>query len=1815
MNNELQLIQKVELRLALAKTDDAFQTQFNTYLTPLLLKFASTDPLVKQALIKTIKFLLSKFNTIPNLKVPYIELLDQIKNPNLKQGQDSTLVQTYSLLFLGKGIDRQTQNEKSQLFSLIWSGISNYKLSVAARIFNISCKLIVSMDELPSFPVLDLNDDKFVFDCLYKLMLLHPTKLGENGQILSGITQQGLASKDVDFLTYLAGVSFTSSTLSQYKLKLLKLIELANSDNKTLVVLCATADGDSVISSFATTCLKRILINYENEQFINKLIDLFVGNGQPPVKSQLQEKILNVLCKSKIATKSVYLSQLTTLGLDSSNNRVKHLTISFIRWFTTISAASDDVHDSNNQLNDESAAVIANKLKLNLSTIDNNPSNFKIYSTQRQMQYETLGYLLKKCPNLLSLSYISFLFDMLKVEEPEIRSTVSIALSGLGSELNGIDDNNKEKLKLMLKNIIYDSSLNKENFTSGKYVAIKLINSIFPFDDSECRFLNIIAQSGSENGATAKLEIVEEAKKGLHPYWFQVSNSYLNTESAHKFPKFNDIISVIKQNRSILDSNSSKAAINFSWQCLVMNSIEFNLKAKSIIPLDQDWEVRLNKAVEFDSTVHNCLINELKRIGENNSDNSGDRILNETSTIVEFIELSFEQAFQNDSLSILKTVYKILSLSDNSNVELIVNEKYILGLLNALDTTHLTEVTYYICSTLGVLVSHPLMPDEKINEIIEKRLQLSTPGSILALGHIISRLSVRNHQGNFIFENYIGKLLTLVNAGIVSSSSMMIKCSLKCIGELSLFKCLSNLTIPDVEILNQIKIKVSNLVKKHDELATMTWAFLSLSFLENPSSTNLNDFESLIYDTHSTKHTDFLFTTGECWSILSSGWNSKVLRNYNDILSSETPETACSRLSIILDVIIKSCLSTKPALSKAGCIWLLSVVQYCSGNSINLKMKEIQYCFMRSLTSKEEIVQEASSRGLSIIYESGNTEMQDILIHDLLVSFTDSNKTTKDLISGYVDKETQLFENGSLPTGNSSNTEFGSSVNTYKDVLNLASEIGDPSLVYKFMSLAKNSALWSSRKGIAFGLGAILDKSKLDQMLKNNSKLSQRLIPKLFRYKHDPNNSVSRTMNEIWNSLILDNKKTINNNFDSIFKECLSGMGSREWRVREASTMALLDLLNQSDFEIYESNLENIWQMSFRAMDDIKASVRKEGEKLTRFLANTMITKIKVKSDSSNETGQNNILKQLIPFLLGSNGLLNDVEEVKNFAFETISKLVNTNSKLLKPFVTEMVEQMILMMSSVEPQVVNYIALNADKYKLKQEDIDGQRMGMVGSSPLMEAIEKLLNLLDDNNMKEFVEHLASAVKNAVGLPSKVAASKVIVDLMVKHYFVAKEYGDKLLKISSGQLKDRNETVAKSYAIACGYAVRSASTKQVSSLAKKLNRYYFEKREDERLPKIASITCEAVFSNSNDKFQSIASGFLPLAFIGKHDLIEEISKPFGRVWLDAASSSLSAIKLYFTEIVTLMKQNIETSNFSLRHTIALSITEIVTKLELKINEINSQEITELLEIVLEALKGRTYDGKEKLLDSLVLLSKNLSEFFETNDELFALVQNRVISEANRQNIGYKKHSVLSLGNFLGAYPENEAFYDTYIKLMNELLEDGTEEEDIDGDINMDGKLTTSDQIIYTQRLLNNIISSLSNDKPHYQTLLFLLDKTLSYLKTDINYIKTNDGKHKFKLGAINILRREILFVYGDQGLGVVGADINFKIFKIWEEIGKIVALADELQSVVVPFVRVTKNLIDTKMLSDEEIQKCQNILQQLKSYGNTVVSMEVDGNNV
>ena len=88
--------------------------------------------------------------------------------------------------------------------------------------------------------------------------------------------------------------------------------------------------------------------------------------------------------------------------------------------------------------------------------------------------------------------------------------------------------------------------------------------------------------------------------------------------------------------------------------------------------------------------------------------------------------------------------------------------------------------------------------------------------------------------------------------------------------------------------------------------------------------------------------------------------------------------------------------STHPNVKQAACLWLLALVKHsCQHAKVRAKLFRIQAAFMGLLGDNNDLVQDAASKGLSLVYEHSSEEQRDQLLKGLMGSLMHDNKQKK----------------------------------------------------------------------------------------------------------------------------------------------------------------------------------------------------------------------------------------------------------------------------------------------------------------------------------------------------------------------------------------------------------------------------------------------------------------------------------------------------------------------------------------------------------------------------------------------------------------------------------------------------------------------------------------------------------------------------------------------------------------------------------------------------------------------------------------------------
>ncbi|AMD21023.1 HEL258Wp [Eremothecium sinecaudum] len=1643
---ELGLVEKVELRIALADTAEKFEQQLSTFLAPLLLKLASPHQSVKQAVLQSCNQVILRLNTYTDVKLPIEKLVLQAKSPNLEANVDSSAVILYSLLFVSKGVNRLDDNERDRLLPLILNGVSRMQGSSQARMFHVLCKLLLdwkmpamgtkAYDEaIETLKIEDKRDIDFWMQRFTEFFLLIPVK-AENASsaIPRGYTCPGLSAGDVAFFTYNAGLSFNRDQLTQYKHAVYQFVvdAFVSKDNIQYCKFLSVVSVDSSsISEQAVVALNRVQLPVENEDYINFLLHLFIGdknNGVPPVTHVLQEKILSILCTSVTATKKdVVIPEIASIGLYSEFRKLKSLTLKFIQHVSKHNYSALARPSEAGDYSTNIAALIRNNIisegwpKLTASTA---MPNFSLAIEQRRAQYETLGEMVKRDFSLFEdLSYAEFLLDALKGDLTDFKASIQEALSSFTIHLPHISASKRTKLKkklldIMTTNVMMSDSRDEEaGIMACKYVAIKYVNATFPFSNADARLINVLGTS-----RTNSFELIEEAYKGLHPYWFRVGQS-LNvkeikpsaellgtTKKYTDFPSFESYITALLKlikNEATTGKirESLNTAIRFALQILITNAVK---GSNTIIEQDEDWSLRIERAIYTDEKALKLTHDSISNLS--------------SESYVSFLTLMFKEFIKKDHHGNTVSIFKYEDpIFGNTALTFAKHSSdVVLRQLDHMNDCLFTFIKRYqttaeadiqcAASLIGIIGSYAPSP---FNLTLLKRLDSEDFGNDIptqiAASYILPRLKLRYDSNCNIRIPCFNLVKTLVKNMKQLTIKNFIYYSLEQILSLGTLLLLNE--DERVPILKEITETLRPTLL-NNELTITLWAYTTFYINDDEQ---LNENFSALKDTHVSKHTEFLFTSGEALTIILGGWLSKYLIQKLDVnvpianLQSVFPG---KHLSKGLSEILSGCNSSKPAMRKACCIWLLSLVQYLGHlHDVNERCTEIHLAFMKFLADRDELVQESASKGLGFIYEIGNTDLKEEMMKNLIKSFADPAKTMA-MNSGTISAETTLFDANVLNGGDGY-------ISTYKDVLDLASEVGDPSLVYKFMDLARSSNLWSSRKGIAFGLGNIISKNSLEKMLLDDKAMAQKLIPKLFRYRFDPVTSVAKSMNDIWNTLVTDPAKTTQQYFPDILKELLDKMGNTEWRVREASTLALIDLLQKSTIGDYDTQVEAIWTKTFRVMDDIKDSVRESGSRLAQVLSKILVRALDDKNGLDTEKSKR-IFDVLLPFLLGPKGLSNDSEEIRKFALKTLMDLIKNVGTRIRPHAPLLVQKLTLSLSFLEPQVNNYLSLNADKFNLTTAHIDDHRARALNGSPVMHTIEKLVNLADDSMVNEMTDNAIIAVKKSVGLISIIASSKILILLAQKYGILMKSYSGKLLKLCYNQFDNSNFAISSAFATSLGHIYKISGLDKTVKYSNKLVSSYFEAEDIVEKRITIGVAIDTIHKYSLKQFEDVQTILVPLLFVAKSNPEERLSSFFTNIWVEIAYSTSSTVKLYFDEIAKLCSEHINSSTFTTRQMCAKSISELCIGFESKLTD---KQNDNLFEVLCDASKRRVWDGKECIIAALVLLATKSEPYYLARIDLQKTIKEILIAELNRKNKKYTTQLIIAVCDFLSKYPDD------------------------------------------------------------------------------------------------------------------------------------------------------------------------------------------------
>ncbi|KAJ2714183.1 proteasome component M29 [Coemansia spiralis] len=698
---------------------------------------------------------------------------------------------------------------------------------------------------------------------------------------------------------------------------------------------------------------------------------------------------------------------------------------------------------------------------------------------------------------------------------------------------------------------------------------------------------------------------------------------------------------------------------------------------------------------------------------------------------------------------------------------------------------------------------------------------------------------------------------------------------------------------------------------------------------------------------------------------------------------------------------------------QAAAIWTLAVVQSCPGlDALGPWFAKLHSCMCMLLSDRSEQTQEVASRALGLIYNMADAALKEDMVYSLISLFGGGDGSggrggqrpgvdgdmanVQQALHRQIQSDEPLLEQESLgqtPDGHAVNT-------TYKSILSLASDMQNPSLVYQFMQLATHTALWNSRCGAAYGVANIIEQAR-DAI----QPYMASMIPKLYRYTFDPSKQTRLAMKSIWTALVGSGAQQqqqqqqdtaagtpssesgiIARHWDAIIEECLASMSQREWKVRESGCGALASAVSGADPDMVVPYLDRIWQMSFRALDDIKGSVREAGLGACQAVASATVTWCTPQTtpSASREKQARAVVAVVVPFLVDK-GVNSDAEDVRNFSMRLLLRLCKVSGRYLSSFVPAIVERLLESLSNMEAQAANYLTFHADSHGVSQEQLESLRLSAVKSSPMMQGIETVLEYLQPESIAELVPKLQHLIRHGLGLPTRAGCARTVVILCVKQTELVRPHASPLVKAISGSLAENSALQRQAWAAAIGYMAPMLSAGMFKSLLKHLEKVYFERYEDEARG-VAGQVLEQLAQRCPERLCENPSGPGTASFVlfGCSDAAEAVAAAFQSAWREymlGLGGKLSRTDL--ADLLGCAVGRIADSSWACRTQGAKAVASIARLVEREARASGPDDAPvpaataalatlarTALPALMQATRGRPWPGKEHVLGAIV-----------------------------------------------------------------------------------------------------------------------------------------------------------------------------------------------------------------------------------------------------
>ncbi|XP_066591555.1 proteasome adapter and scaffold protein ECM29 [Prorops nasuta] len=1618
--DEMTLLERVLIRLGSAETDEQLQAAVCKFLPPVLLKLSSTQEGVRKKVMELLIHINKRVKSRPQVQLPLDALLLQYQDPTA-----SSFVINFTIIYIKIGFPRLGIEKQIELIPGILNAIEGKPVSHQDSLF-LMIMPIMGQINIPKDPekcksFLGLQDKPQIAKQLTNFMLdILLLPYGSVRQVKS--PQQGQGSdasqnivappglSDYAYKRVIGEAPPSAEKLEQMKLGIVKFLVggFFSESDIFIHLIVAASDTRFSIANIADLELKKIvgLIDWSSVQLAASLYTLFLGSEatqkdarpetkRQPASTRIRLKLLHYLCH--VTGTGFIIPLCIQVVFDSlygtiTNLKLKSLALKFTSNIVTQCSLTP--------LMRVAGVILKGMTKL----ISENEESLK------SMAYNIIGQLAQRIPSLVNkdLSLVLELFDALISADNDLRRTIRDTLICMSPAfvLGKEDVDNIIHMKTLLLHHIESAE------PSVRFVAMHYAAAIFPQNNVISRYILLLASGDS------KQEISSEAKKAL--YGSSDKSKDNEEETQITFPEFFELVSFIygklQERLSIWNSKNAitgNKTLPYDVDTFVeiINYLRSSLakSANASVGKKQLWH-----PYEYFPLIRRYL-----------------QALNKEQNVLlmNYIEMILMLSHVSADKISLSALFEVIGCTFPDET---YNYKNELPWLRSLIISSVVDVRQLAAQIYALITANnPIDDFEKQIEYMktlanDKTLEIQH-GGLVALTQMIER-KIRFVQSSNqdlsdwkTYEDTVKIIVTFLN----NTTPLTLSAAIEGIGIFGKTYCLP---VPDettdciskkgivdklLSILNNAKIST-----KIKQKAAISLGYLCIG--ENFIHCRYI-VDKLISMAEDTKDIEIHLSIGDALVCCSQGSASPEHRDILMVLASEYnidySDESTATLLIILDKLLQISKAPHPNSRQASCVWLLTLLEHnVKRECMKLKLSAIHCTFIDFLSDDNDIIQDLAAKGLGLVYMNSSKEERDVLVSNILDQFMQGRKTVKQ-----VTVDTKLFEEGEL-----GNTPNRSKLSTYREICSLATELQRPDFVYYFMHLANQNVKWNSKKGAGFGFAAIANMASEEL-----NKYLPYIIPKLYRYQFDPNPKIQQSMTSIWQAIIPSTHKAVEQYHKEILVDINENLTHHEWRVRISCCLALSDLLRQNALSELNTCAPELFRKLFRVMDDTHKNTRTAATNTTKILSKVCVKHCDPVHGKSGEK----VLEAILPVLLDV-GVANVVDTVREVSLQTVSQLITTAGALLKPSLIILIPALLINVGDSENPSLSYTSTMYGGTTDVQNTIDNFRVAAAKEHFSTAALTKCIQYIDANILKELMPKIIELIKSSIGFGTKIVCSHFLTHLSTHLKRDLQPFAGKILTALVNGLADRNIVVRKNNAIAIGHVVGSAKESSCEKLFNTLKTWYMEK-EDESLQLAVGQTLDAINTHNQDILRNHLNIIAPLVFFAMHidktPENENTIELWTNLWNDITPGSEAGIRQNLESITNMLQSAFESASWTRKVQAANAVHTVAIKLG---DGINNDARNVLLKVLIEGLCGRTWNGKERLLNALATLTCRSKIALTTNEELLSTIIEILSRESRKGTMDYRRNALKALAEILHEL-DVDKFSETY-DIAQELL---------------------------------------------------------------------------------------------------------------------------------------------------------------------------------